>query len=165
MQRVLDTAALLHWPMNQLAGGICAESQRRELSQLSEARSMLIDAADLQWQDAPQDWIERAKQAASQSGDLPRLSDVDVDVLALALGHQAHLVTDDYRLQNAYRSAGGEVSGVANTTSKAVWSWSLHCTGCRAEFPVPEHVERSKNKDVGSCERCGSPLKVKRKRG
>ena len=54
MQRVLDTAALLHWPMNQLAGGICAESQRRELSQLSEARSMLIDAADRQWQDAPQ---------------------------------------------------------------------------------------------------------------
>jgi rRNA maturation endonuclease Nob1 len=165
MQRVLDTAALLHWPMNQLAGGICAESQRRELSQLSEARSMLIDAADLQWQDAPQDWIGRAKQVASQSGDLPRLSDVDVDVLALALCHQAHLVTDDYRLQNAYRSAGGEVSGVANTTSKAVWSWSLHCTGCRAEFPVPEHVERSKNQDVGSCERCGSPLKVKRKRG
>ena len=49
MQRVLDTAALLHWPMNQLAGGICAESQRRELSQLSEARSMLIDAADIRW--------------------------------------------------------------------------------------------------------------------
>ena len=144
MQRVLDTAALLHWPMNQLAGGICAESQRRELSQLSEARSMLIDAADLQWQDAPQDWIERAKQVASQSGDLPRLSDVDVDVLALALGHQAHLVTDDYRLQNAYRSAGGEVSGVANTTSKAVWSWSLHCTCLLYTSPSPRDKRQSR---------------------
>ncbi len=165
MHRVLDTAALLHWPMNQLAGGICAESQRRELAQLSEARSLLIDAADLRWQDAPQPWLEEAKRVASQSGDLPRLSNVDLDVLALALGLQAHLVTDDYRLQNAYRSAGGEVSGVANATSAAVWLWSLRCTGCRAEFPVPENAERSKNKDVGSCDRCGSPLKVKRKRG
>ena len=165
MHRALDTAALLHWPMNQLAGGICAESQRRELAQLSEARSLLIDAADLRWQDAPQPWLEEAKRVASQSGDLPRLSNVDLDVLALALGLQAHLVTDDYRLQNAYRSAGGEVSGVANATSAAVWLWSLRCTGCRAEFPVPENAERSKNKDVGSCDRCGSPLKVKRKRG
>ena len=120
MERVLDTAALLHWPPNRLAGGLCATSQRQELERLSTARAMLIETADIQWRAPAPASLNNAKSAASASGDLARLSDVDLDVLALALAHQAVLVTDDYRLQNTYRHAGGTVEPVVNRPSKQV---------------------------------------------
>ena len=95
MERVLDTAALLHWPVARLNGGICAGSQRSELERLSPARTMLIEAANLDWRTVSSSALDDAKDCAGASGDLPRLSDVDLDVLALALQESAILVTDD----------------------------------------------------------------------
>lgn len=165
MNRVLDTAALLHWPPTRLSGGVCAHSQRQELERLSAARSMLIEAADLQWRAPSPAALEEAKTAASASGDLARLSDVDVDVLALALSLQAVLVTDDYRLQNTYRHAGGTVEPVVNTVSKHVWIWEQRCKGCGATSPLEPDVARSKRGTTGECNRCGSPLEIKRRKG
>ena len=82
--------------------------------------------------------LKRAKDCAKATGDLARLSDVDLDVLALALP-EAVLVTDDYRLQNAYQHAGGAVEPVANAPSKHVWIWEQRCTGCGATF-LPSDV-------------------------
>ena len=84
--RVLDTAALLHWPVDQLADGVCAFSQQAELERVSPQRSLLIESLDtIQWRDVPPGWLEGGREAAAASGDLPRLSDVDLDVLSLAL--------------------------------------------------------------------------------
>ena len=165
MERVLDTAALLHWPQAKLTGGVCATSQRQELKRLSEGRLLLVEAMDLRWQDVPADWLARATATARETGDLPRLSDVDLDVLALALGLDADLVTDDYRLQNTYSHAGGTFTPVVNAVSKAVWIWELRCTGCRDVTEVPDDVKRSKGQAASECRRCGSPMVVKRKRG
>jgi len=164
MERVLDTAALLHWPLDKLAGGVCAHSQQGELARLSEERMLLLESADLHWRDVPVAWLEQATHIATQTGDLARLSDVDLDVLALALGLQATLVTDDYRLQNSIQHAGGRSEAVVNKPSTAVWMWELRCTGCRDVAPVPEHVKRSKDSAAGECRRCGSPMVVKRRR-
>ena len=125
---------------------------------------MLIDTVDLDWRDVSPAWLGEARRVAAASGDLPRLSDVDVDVLALAIGLDATLVTDDFRLRNAFSSNGGhvEAAGVKKTTN--VWAWAMHCTGCGVQSDVPEDVPRSKKDDVGSCDRCGSPLTLKRKR-
>ena len=163
MDRVLDTAALLHWPVEKLSGGICAPSQHDELSRLSEARAMLLEGAAVEWQQPLPAWLVRARHVASDSGDLPRLSSVDIDVLALALGLEAILVTDDYRLQNAYRSHG-ELLPVVNAPSTQQWTWELNCTGCRQRSVVPPTVSTSKRGPVGECDRCGSPTVVKRRR-
>ena len=162
MNRVLDTAALLHWPVQELRGGICAFSQQEELASVSETRSLLLESAQLEWRAVPKDWLEQAKSVASISGDLPRLSDVDLDVLALAVGLSLELVTDDYRLQNAYKNHGGQVCSVNTKGAGQVWKWELRCTGCRATFPVPSDAKRSKRGAVGECERCGSPTEIKR---
>ena len=82
MMRVLDTAALLHWPADKLAGGICAESQRQEIERVSPQRSMLVFALDIDWRQVPTNWLEKAREVAAKSGDLPRLSDVDLDVVS-----------------------------------------------------------------------------------
>ena len=126
---------------------------------------MLIETADIQWRSPAPASLKDAKSAASASGDLARLSDVDLDVLALALAYRAVLVTDDYRLQNTYRHAGGTVEPVVNRASKQVWVWEQRCTGCGATSSLQNDVARSKQGSVGECRICGSPLEVKRRRG
>ena len=104
--RVLDTAALLYWPVTELNGGICSTSQQSELEQVSLQRYMLISSLDIDWRVPTPNWIDEAKKQAASSGDLPRLSAVDVDVLALAIGLNMPLYTDDYRMQNVMQMAG-----------------------------------------------------------
>lgn len=164
MERVLDTAALLLWPIQRLVGGTCATSQQTELERVDRARSMLVDTVDINWRDVSPAWLGEARRVAAASGDLPRLSDVDLDLLALAIGLDATLVTDDFRLRNAFSSNGGAVEAAGVNKTTAVWSWALKCSGCGLQSEVPENVQRSKKDDIGSCERCGSPLKLKRKR-
>ena len=163
--RVLDTAALLHWPVDQLAAGVCAISQQAELERVSPQRSLLVQSLDsIEWRDVPPAWLQDAKEAAALSGDLPRLSDVDVDVLALAIALDATLVTDDYRLQNTMQALQRPTKSVGTTGAKQVWRWELRCTGCRATSPVPANVDRSKKGSVADCDVCGSPMNVKRAR-
>ena len=163
--RVLDTAALLHWPVDQLADGVCAISQQAELERVSPQRSLLVQSLDsIEWRAVPPAWLQDAKEAAASSGDLPRLSDVDVDVLALAIALDAILVTDDYRLQNTMQALQRPTKSVGTTGAKQVWRWELRCTGCRATSPVPANVDRSKKGSVADCDVCGSPMNVKRAR-
>ena len=163
--RVLDTAALLHWPVDQLADGVCAISQQAELEGVSPQRSLLVQSLDsIEWRDVPPAWLQDAKEAAALSGDLPRLSDVDVDVLALAIALDATLVTDDYRLQNTMQALQRPTKSVGTTGAKQVWRWELRCTGSRATSPVPANVDRSKKGSVADCDVCGSPMNVKRAR-
>ena len=122
--RVLDTAALLHWPVTQLADGVCAISQQVELERVSPQRSLLVQSLDsIEWRDIPSAWLQTAREAAAQSGDLPRLSDVDLDVLALALALDATLVTDDYRLQNTMQFLDRPTQSVGTVGAKQVWKW------------------------------------------
>ncbi len=163
--RVLDTAALLHWPVDQLADGVCAISQQAELERVSPQRSLLVQSLDsIEWREVPPAWLQDAREAAASSGDLPRLSDVDVDVLALAIALDATLVTDDYRLQNTMQALQRPTKSVGTTGAKQVWRWELRCTGCRATSPVPANVDRSKKGSVADCDVCGSPMNVKRAR-
>ena len=41
---VLDTAALLSWPVHMLVNGLCATSQLSEVQRLSPARHLLVEA-------------------------------------------------------------------------------------------------------------------------
>ena len=162
--RVLDTAALLHWPVAELADGICAESQRQEIERLSPQRAMLVFALEIDWRQVSPKWLEMARDEAAKTGDLPRLSDVDVDVLALALGLDLPLFTDDYRLQNVMQSAGKVATSVESEGAKKVWTWELRCTGCRIKTEVPNDVDRSKKGAVKDCDICGSPMMLKKAR-
>ena len=162
LMRVLDTAALLYWPVTEIVGGICSISQQAELEKVSPQRYMLINSVDIDWRDVHPNWLEKARLVAADSGDLPRLSAVDLDVLALAVGLELPLYTDDYRLQNTMQKAGLETKSVGTTGAKQVWRWELRCSGCGKQAPVPKDVESSRKGPVKDCEACGSPMLLKR---
>ena len=98
---VLDTAALLHWPAERLQGGIATHSQLDELRKLSPQRAMLVESIEMEWMSMG---TGDAESAAANTGDLPRLSPVDLEILAVALATGQTLFTDDYSLQNVCRN-------------------------------------------------------------
>ncbi|MBT7245052.1 MAG: nucleic acid-binding protein [Euryarchaeota archaeon] len=151
---VLDTAALLHWPVERMVGGIVAHSQLEELRRLSPQRAMLIESIDIEWMSMG---TGDAESAAATTGDLPRLSPVDLDILALALATGEKLFTDDYSLQNVCRAVNHPFEAVSNKRSRQQWSWELRCIGCRATKKADSQKEEE-------CDICGSPMKVKRSR-
>ncbi|RAH15330.1 MAG: hypothetical protein CMB20_001790 [Methanobacteriota archaeon] len=151
---VLDTAALLHWPVEKIAGNLVANSQMTELENLSPERAMLVEALDLRWESPD---TKDAEIAAAKTGDLPRLSPVDLDVIAIAINSNEILYTDDYSMQNVCRFLGLEFQPVFNQKSKKQWFWQLKCIGCRATKEIEIEKEET-------CEICGSPMKVKKAR-
>ena len=81
---VLDTAALLSWPVQMLVNGLCATSQLSEVQRLSPARHLLVGHK------GPVLWIRHLRrlrwpEKPVKVGDFAGLSKVDLDVLALAL--------------------------------------------------------------------------------
>jgi endoribonuclease Nob1 len=151
---VLDTAALLHWPVDRMQGGIVAHSQLEELRKLSPQRAMLVESIEMEWMSMS---TGDAENAAASTGDLPRLSPVDLDILAIALATGQTLFTDDYSLQNVCRSVNHPFEAVSNKRSKQQWSWELRCIGCRATKKADSQKEQE-------CDICGSPMKIKRSR-
>ena len=152
---VLDTAALLHWPIEKISGNKVASSQLNELQKLSAERAMLIETLDLEWVGGIS--INTVEQAATKTGDLSRLSPVDLDILAVAFEFGEILYTDDYSMQNVCRSIGHPFEPVFNKKSSQQWSWELRCIGCRATKPADSKEEQE-------CDICGSPMKVKKSR-
>ena len=151
---VLDTAALLHWPAERLQGGIVTHSQLDELRKLSPGRAMLLESIEMEWLSVG---TGDAESAAASTGDLPRLSPVDLQILAIALTTGQKLYTDDYSLQNVCRHLNHPFEAVSNKRSQEQWSWELRCIGCRATKKADTQSEQE-------CDICGSPMKVKRSR-
>ena len=76
---VLDTSALLHWPIERCRGQVVSILQQTELSRVDEQRWMLIETLDMEWRTASTDERQVVLDLAAKTGDLPRLSDVDID--------------------------------------------------------------------------------------
>ena len=155
---ILDTAALLAWPVEKLKHGIIAMSQLRELENVSEERLMLIESVNLKKISPNQESIVKAKEAASNSGDLTKLSDVDIDLIALSFQLDEELFTDDYRIQNTLTKAGKTWSSVIQKGITGVWVWLQICTGCGISKPSKP------DKNESTCDHCGSPLKLKKRK-
>ncbi|MDP6703560.1 MAG: hypothetical protein QF760_03430 [Candidatus Thalassarchaeaceae archaeon] len=159
---VLDTAALIAWPLERIEGGMVLESQREELSRVAPDRLALLDAVEVNWASPGDAAIEAAGKLAMQTGDIAGLSSTDLNLLALAMEHEAILFTDDYRLQNLCGKGGIPWASVSTRGISAIWSWEVRCSGCGVEQEIPSQTPLTKG-DIGTCYVCGSPLRIKRK--
>ena len=162
--RVLDTSALLNWPPDKISGGLCALSQIKEIERLSSSKMMLLETLDIQWIEPTHEMLNHARECAAKSGDLAGLSNVDLDILSIALSEdETTLFTDDYRLQNVAAFFQLNVESVVVRKSKQVWAWHMKCKGCRTSSPVPQEFDLSKKGSTIECDRCGAQMELKRK--
>ncbi|MDR0778093.1 MAG: nucleic acid-binding protein [Methanomassiliicoccaceae archaeon] len=98
--------------------------------------------------------LAKVREAAAKSGDIGRLSDVDLSVIALALDLKGIVLTDDYSIQNVCKIMGIEYRPVGTEGIKKTEKWNYRCNGCGKWYP----------EKMNDCPICGSSMKAHRKR-
>jgi UPF0271 protein len=103
--------------------------------------------------------LKRLETVLNESGDILRLSEVDKNIVALAItlkdeGYDPTLVTDDYSMQNILKIIKIPYKSVLTKGIKDVVGWVKICKGCKKRYP-PEY-------DMDECEICGSRIIRKR---
>lgn len=127
---VLDTAALLSWPLEMLIQGICANSQLNEIQRLSPSRHLMLEAQGPRFETPNPEAIAVTTEANQETKNFNNLSSIDLDVLTLTLSTNYTLITDNYRMQNVCSHRGHPWRGVIQKKVHQVRSHALECVGC-----------------------------------
>jgi len=103
-------------------------------------------------------FLERVKESSKTVGDVLFLSEVDLQVLALALelkswGYSPLIVTDDYSIQNVANQMGVEFASLMTFGIRFRHEWIMYCPACYRKYP-PDYKNEV-------CEVCGTKLKRK----
>jgi UPF0271 protein len=104
------------------------------------------------------EFLDTVKESSRDLGDVLFLSDVDLQVLALALelksaGNEPLIVTDDYSIQNVANQLEVEFAPLMTFGIRFRLHWIRYCPACRRKYP-PDYRHRK-------CEVCGTELKRK----
>lgn len=113
----------------------------------------LIDTGALTVLSPKKDYIESVTKHASKTGDIHRLSEPDIEILALALELGGSIVTDDYSIQNVAVELNIKYSPMAQNGITKKIDWVCKCKGCKRIWK--EMYE--------NCPVCGSEIKTARK--
>lgn len=126
------------------------------LEEVKDDESLLyLSLLKLRVAEASKESIEEARRAARKTGDIYKLSETDIKLIAKALdevkkGRRAVLVTDDYSIQNVALQLGIEIESVVQPGISKAFKWMKVCRGCG----------RIIEKDV--CPICGSEAVIRR---
>lgn len=150
---IMDTSAFFTMDWIPEEDFLCPPGIVEELQKFDDPRLALWDDR-LRVSDCTRPSLERVKEEARMTGDLGRLSPVDLTVLALALDTGGTIMTDDYSIQNVARSMGMPYRAVGTAGITGKYKWNYKCTGCGKWFK-----ERS-----DECPICGSPMRAHRKK-
>ena len=150
---VLDSSAL--FSMEDLPDGdcVCPPGVIDELRKYKDRRLDLWGGM-LRVSDCSPESMEKVKEEARKSGDLGRLSPVDLTVIALGLDLNGVVYSDDYSIENVCSRLGIQYRPVGTGGIKKVEKWNYQCIGCKKWYK-----ER-----MDECPICGSPMKAHRKK-
>jgi len=117
-----------------------------------------VDSGKLKVRTPSASFLDRVKEASKTVGDVLFLSDVDMQVLALALelkskGHDSLIVTDDYSIQNVANQIGVKFAPLMTFGIRFRLHWILYCPACHRKYPSDYKPKL--------CEVCGTQLKRK----
>jgi len=151
---VLDTSAILSGKSFGIDAAI-PPAVLREIKKggVSWRNLQYMKAAGLEIIKPPANAIKIVKKFAEKTGDIASLSDVDIEVLALALHLRAMLLTDDYAMQNVAAEMGIKYRGIEQEGIKEKLYWKYRCKACGRYYD--EYME--------TCPVCGGKLKRVRK--
>ena len=150
---VLDSSAL--FSMEDLPEGdcVCPPGVIDELRKYKDRRLDLWGDM-LRVSDCSPESMERVKEEARKSGDLGRLSPVDLTVIALGLDLNGVVYSDDYSIENVCTRLGIQYRPVGTGGIRKVEKWNYQCIGCRKWY----------KEKMDECPICGSPMKAHRKK-
>jgi len=160
---VLDTSAFIAGfdPLSVADEVYSVPSVGRELASnsLSWTRfKTALESGKLRVEAPSHAFLERVKESSRTVGDVLFLSEVDLQVLALALelkswGYSPLIVTDDYSIQNVANQVGVQFASLMTFGIRFRHHWIMYCPACYHKYP-PDHKGET-------CEVCGTKLKRK----
>jgi endoribonuclease Nob1 len=108
-----------------------------------------------------QEFVSQIRETSSKVGDSFKLSETDIELLALALelkatGYNPQIYSDDFSIQNVATQLGMEFLALGTFGIKRLLEWMRYCPACFKEYPV--------NTSIKECRVCGTPLKRKPRR-
>ena len=133
------------------------------ISEIKDVKSKIdfesaLMAGNVHIEEPDSDSIKQVQVAVEKSGDVLRLSEVDKQLVALAVSFQKNfqpiVVTDDYSMQNILKILNIPFKSVLTHGISELYGWIKICRGCRKKYP-PDY-------DYGECEICGSAVYTKR---
>ncbi len=147
---MFDTSAILSGKYDILsAGAFVTDSALSEIRKGKISRHLGYLEGNIHVKSPTAKAVDAVKSEARRTGDIDRLSQTDIDVIALSLELGAILVTDDFSIQNVAATMGIEVHGAnLNDIGKEI-EWTFRCTGCGRFF----------GKRISECPVCGHPVK------
>ena len=150
---VLDSSAL--FSMEDLPDGdcVCPPGVINELRKYKDRRLDLWGDM-LRVSDCSPESMEKVMEEARKSGDLGRLSPVDLTVIALGLDLDGIVYSDDYSIENVCTRLGIRYRPVGTGGIKKVEKWNYQCIGCKKWY----------KEKMDECPICGSPMKAHRKK-
>ena len=150
---ILDSSAL--FSMENLPEGdcVCPPGVIDELRKYKDRRLDLWGDM-LRVSDCSPESMERVKEEARKSGDLGRLSPVDLTVIALGLDLNGVVYSDDYSIENVCTRLGIQYRPVGTGGIRKVEKWNYQCIGCKKWY----------KEKMDECPICGSPMKAHRKK-
>ena len=103
-------------------------------------------------------FLDKVKESSKTVGDVLYLSQVDLQVLALALELKSYsldplIVTDDYSIQNVANQIGIEFASLMTVGIRYRLHWILYCPACHRKYPSDYKFK--------TCQVCGTELKRK----
>lgn len=150
---VLDSSALFTMAQLPEEESCCPQGVVDELTKYRDNRLDLWGDL-LRVFDCTKESVEKVKEIAKKSGDLGKLSPVDITVLALAIDVKGTILTDDYSIQNVARLMNIPFKGVGQEGIKKIEKWNYQCIGCKKWY----------KEKMTECPICGSSMKACRKR-
>jgi endoribonuclease Nob1 len=126
---ILDSSALFAMQDLPDEEAICPPGVIDELRRYKDPRLDLWGDM-LRVSDCTEASIRKVEDAARKSGDLGRLSPVDITVLALALDADGTVLSDDYSIENVAGIMGIPCRAVGTDGIKKIAKWNYRCQGC-----------------------------------
>lgn len=150
---VLDSSAFFSMDALPEEDHVCPPGVIRELEKYEDPRLALWGDM-VHVSECSRESLRKVEEAAKRTGDIGRLSPVDMTVLALAVDVNGTIWSDDYSIQNVAKVMGLGFKPIGMKGIEKVVKWNYKCTGCGKWF-------KEKQPD---CPICGSPLKACRRK-
>ena len=117
-----------------------------------------IDSGKLQVRIPTDTALAEVDKSSEAVGDIRFLSEVDKQILALALelkrqGEDPLVVTDDYSIQNVSNQLGLEFAPLMTFGIRYRLNWTIYCPACYREYPADYKLK--------TCQTCGTEVKRK----
>lgn len=148
MKFVLDTSAIIYLQdfrkMEEIFIPVLVFEEIKD-----KISRMKLEAMNAKIFEPKKELIEEVRKIAKKTGDCEKLSEADIQVLALAKELKAKIVSDDYNIQNVAAKMGLKFIPVIQKGIKKIFKWNKYCPFCKKVFEVEKR----------ECPFCGSALK------